>query len=125
MQTAVSKLKDKLALIFLAIGMLANAACSTPSVPEEDVERKYESTMNSYQNCIYRTYPTDKGQACDTVLGQSANSFASYSGGVPTNGDEYYYYYKAYAEYVGTLDDASRAELKAKWDAINPDADSL
>lgn len=134
------------ALMALLLGglMLANVACSTPAVPETTDTYKYDAAMNSYQNCVNRNYPTDRGYSCDGVASGNSQSRLQYLG---TTAEAYYgpsfqytpqqYYYSkntsassadagalknagntAWVEYVKQLDEKTLSEMKAQWDAL-------
>jgi hypothetical protein len=138
------------ALMALLLGglMLANVACSTPAVPETTDTYKYDAAMNSYQNCVNRNYPTDRGYSCDSAASGNSQSRLQYLG---TTAEAYYgpslqytpqqYYYSktsskdapdvsadaralkdaenaAWVEYVKQLDEKTLNEMKAQWDAL-------
>jgi hypothetical protein len=101
---------------------LGNVACSTPPVPDVSDDHNYETTMNSYENCVQRTYPADRGYACDTAVSSASSSRLQYMG---TTANAYYgpnLSKTAWAEYVKQLDKESQDELKAQWDEIAGEA---
>jgi hypothetical protein len=93
----------------LAVASLSSA-CSTPQAPEYADGHVYERTLNSYENCMNRQYPIDRGTSCDLASG--GGNMPSYDQWRDSYNDNYGPTYGFYSvseptveDYLSTLSD--------------------
>lgn len=116
------------------LGLIAvasmSSACSTPQAPEYADGHVYERTLNSYENCMNRQYPIDRGTSCD--MASAGGNMPSYDQWRDSYNDYYGPTYGFYSvgepsveEYLATLSDTELSALSAALASVGTDATEL